>query len=123
MTICPGELKFAGCTMPAADASRQSSSVASGLQPDDGGHGPLLLLAGLLHQFAAQPDEPEAVFEAERACDHERGVLAERVSRRPWPGCTMGEQPGDDHAVQEDRGLGVPRLAEFFLRAFKADRC
>ena len=52
----------------------------SGIESDNGGHGPVFQFAGLLHCSGTQTHKPEGVLEAERTRRRKGGKLAERMA-------------------------------------------
>ena len=92
------------------------------VEPEHGHHGPGRELGGFAHRRTPFGHEPQPVFEVERACCHERRVLAQAV-----PGRSRGfdaEAFGgieDDEALDEGGDLGVVGLGQGLLVGFEQE--
>ena len=105
MTICPGELMLATPTTSPCAASAQTCSTAASVHAQQRGHRAGAHRHRLLHELAAAPHQAHRVREAQRARDHERGVLAQAVARRRG----RGSRPARRARRRRPRWRSAPR--------------
>ena len=91
-------------------------------QPQHRSHGAGTIDTRLVHEFSAGMHQSDGILETNRTGGDTRGILAEAVARAPRRRNALGlDQPQRRHTMREQRGLGMPRLAQHVLGALPAD--